>query len=413
MKGKDRLLKVLSAFAAVIIVIYFAAELYNISAKTYDTQTAYEQTVLETLDAEMFIIRDETILSTTSSGVTVPLAENGERVSKGSAIAAVFASEEAAKNYVRLQSLNEQLKAYQKIDGQLSVANIDLDRLTEEIDSDFISIIDSAYSNDFSSLSDDKLSFSEKLSRRQILLGQPVDCSATIARLQSEIAAMSSSSTPSQIISAESSGYFVSKEDGFENIISIDDIDSLTPEMLEEAMNSDKKEPAAGSIGKLIDGYNWYIAAVVDSSEAVAFTGKTNVRLIFGDSDEDSVSTYLHSVKAVDKDKSLVVFRCNIMNKQVAALRKINGKIVVSEFTGLKVSRDAIRLDENGNEGVYVRRGNIVNFRSVNIIYSEDAFVIASAPAPESGKELEHTHLKLYDEIIISGKELKDGMVIE
>ena len=413
MKGKDRLLKVLSALAAVIIVIYFAAELYNISAKTYDTQTAYEQTVLETLDAEMFIIRDETILSTTSSGVTVPLAENGERVSKGSAIAAVFASEEAAKNYVRLQSLNEQLKAYQKIDGQLSVANIDLDRLTEEIDSDFISIIDSAYSNDFSSLSDDKLSFSEKLSRRQILLGQPVDCSATIARLQSEIAALSSSSTPSQIISAESSGYFVSKEDGFENIISIDDIDSLTPEMLEEAMNSDKKEPAAGSIGKLIDGYNWYIAAVVDSSEAVAFTGKTNVRLIFGDSDEDSVSTYLHSVKAVDKDKSLVVFRCNIMNKQVAALRKINGKIVVSEFTGLKVSRDAIRLDENGNEGVYVRRGNIVNFRSVNIIYSEDAFVIASAPAPESGKELEHTHLKLYDEIIISGKELKDGMVIE
>ena len=413
MKGKDRLLKVLSALAAVIIVIYFAAELYNISAKTYDTQTAYEQTVLETLDAEMFIIRDETILSTTSSGVTVPLAENGERVSKGSAIAAVFASEEAAKNYVRLQSLNEQLKAYQKIDGQLSVANIDLDRLTEEIDSDFISIIDSAYSNDFSSLSDDKLSFSEKLSRRQILLGQPVDCSATIARLQSEIAALSSSSTPSQIISAESSGYFVSKEDGFENIISIDDIDSLTPEMLEEAMNSNKKEPAAGSIGKLIDGYNWYIAAVVDSSEAVAFTGKTNVRLIFGDSDEDSVSTYLHSVKAVDKDKSLVVFRCNIMNKQVAALRKINGKIVVSEFTGLKVSRDAIRLDENGNEGVYVRRGNIVNFRSVNIIYSEDAFVIASAPAPESGKELEHTHLKLYDEIIISGKELKDGMVIE
>lgn len=119
MKGKDRLLKVLSALAAVIIVIYFAAELYNISAKTFDTQTAYEQTVLETLDAEMFIIRDETILSTTSSGVTVPLAENGERVSKGSAIAAVFASEEAAKNYVRLQSLNEQLKAYQKIDGQL------------------------------------------------------------------------------------------------------------------------------------------------------------------------------------------------------------------------------------------------------------------------------------------------------
>ncbi len=413
MNGKDRLLKVLSALAAVIIVIYFAAEMYNISAKTYDTHTAYEQTVLETMDADMFIIRDETVLTSTASGVTVPLAENGERVSKGSAIAAVFSSEQAAENYVKLQSLNQQLKAYQKIDGQLSIANIDLDKLTEEIDSEFRSILDAAYSNDFSGIGEDKLSFSEKLSRRQISLGQTVDCSAKIAQLQSEIAALNSGSTPAQIISAESSGYFVSKEDGFENILSVSDIDNLTPEMLEEAMKSDKKDASAGAIGKLIDGYNWYIAAVVDSSQAVAFAKNNTVRLILGDTEEDAVTTYLHSVKAFDDDKSLVVFRCNIMNKEVAALRKVEGKIVISEFTGLKVNRDAIRLDENGKEGVYIRRGNIVNFRSLNIIYSEDAFVIASAPLPDSAIELDHTHLKLYDEIIISGKELKDGMVIE
>ena len=413
MKGKDRLLKVLSVLAAVVIVIYFAAEMYNISAKTLGTQTAHEQTVLETMNAEMFIIRDETVLASSSSGVTVPLAENGERVSKGSAIAAVFSSEAAAENYIKLQSLNKQLKAYQKIDGQLSIANIDLDKLTSEIDSEFRSILDAAYSNDFSNLGNDKLSFSEKLSRRQISLGQTVDCSAKIAELQSQIAALNSSSTPSQIISAESSGYFVSKEDGYENIISVEDIETLTLEKLEEAKNSKKKEPSVGSIGKLIDGYNWYVATVVDSSEAVKFAKNRTVRLIFGDSEKDSVTTYLHSVKNVNDNQSLVVFRCNVMNEDVVALRKVEGKIVINEFTGLKVNRDAIRLDENGNQGVFIRRGNIVNFRSLNIIYSEDAFVIASAPLPDSGTELEHTHLKLYDEIVISGKELKDGMVIE
>ncbi len=413
MKGKDRLLKVLSVLAAIVIVIYFAAEMYNISAKTLGTQTAHEQTVLETMNAEMFIIRDETVLASSSSGVTVPLAENGERVSKGSAIAAVFSSEAAAENYIKLQSLNKQLKAYQKIDGQLSIANIDLDKLTGEIDSEFRSILDAAYSNDFSNLGNDKLSFSEKLSRRQISLGQTVDCSAKIAELQSQIAALNSSSTPSQIISAESSGYFVSKEDGYENIISVEDIETLTLEKLEEAKNSKKKDPSVGSIGKLIDGYNWYVATVVDSSEAVKFAKNRTVRLIFGDSEKDSVTTYLHSVKNVNDNQSLVVFRCNVMNEDVVALRKVEGKIVINEFTGLKVNRDAIRLDENGNQGVFIRRGNIVNFRSLNIIYSEDAFVIASAPLPDSGTELEHTHLKLYDEIVISGKELKDGMVIE
>jgi hypothetical protein len=93
-------------------------------------------------------------------------------------------------------------------------------------------------------------------------------------------------------------------------------------------------------------------------------------------------------------------------------LRKVDGKIVIDEFKGLRVSRDAVRLDDDGNSGVYVRRGNVVHFRSLNIIYSEDSFVIASKPSENSGIKLTHTHLKLYDEVIISGKELTDGMVI-
>ena len=90
----------------------------------------------------------------------------------------------------------------------------------------------------------------------------------------------------------------------------------------------------------------------------------------------------------------------------------VDGKIVINDYTGLKISRDAVRLDEEGNSGVFVRRGNIVNFRSLNILYSEEDFVIASKPSENSDIKLPYTHAKLYDEVIISGKELKDGMVI-
>ncbi len=412
MNNRDRLLKVLSALAAVIIVVFFAAEIYNLTAKTYATQTVYEQTVLETVDAKMFVIRDETVLTVSGSGVTVPLADNGERVSKGSTIAAVFSNEASAENYVKLQTLEQQLKAYQKIDGQLSLANIDLDKLTDEIDSVFAGVVNGAYNNDFSALGDAKLSFSEKLSRRQISLGETVDCSAKIAKLQGEISALNSAAVPAEILAAETSGYYVSNEDGYENILTVNDIDSLTPEMLKEALEKDKNESTEGAIGKVIDGYNWYIAAIIDSSKITGFSKNKTVDLIFGDSDEDAVSTYLHSVKNFGESESLVIFRCNLMNEDLASLRKVDGKIVINKYTGLKVSRDAVRLDEEGNKGVYVRRGNIVNFRSLNIIYSEDEFVIASAPSADSGTELAYTHLKLYDEVIVSGKELKNGMVI-
>lgn len=412
MKSKDRLLKVLAAAAAVIIVVFFASEIYSLTARSYTTRVVYEQTVLETVDADMFIIRNETLLSSTAAGVTVPLAENAERVSKGSSIAAVFPSEASAENYVKSVSLKSRLEAYQKIDSQLRLADVDMEKLTGEIDADFKKLTEAAYSNDYSSLGEDKLAFSEKLSRKQISLGRDVDCSAKIAEIQNQISALSSSSTPSEIITAESSGYYVSKADGYENILTVEDIDSLTAERLEEAMKAEKKEVSDASIGKVIDGYNWYIAAVTDTAKATEFSKDKTVRLVFGDSEDETVSAYIYSVKAVDASRSLVVFRCNLMNAKLASLRKVHGKIVVNEYTGLKVSRDAVRLDENGKSGVFVRRGNIVNFRSVNIIYSEDSFVIASKPESGDGVSLDYPHLKLYDEVIISGKELKDGMVI-
>ena len=109
MKSKDRLLKVLAAAAAVIIVIFFAAEIYSLAGRTLGTQTVYEQTVLETVDAEMFVIRNEVLLATNSTGVTVPIADNAERVSKGSSIAAIFPSEAAAENFVKVRSLTSKL----------------------------------------------------------------------------------------------------------------------------------------------------------------------------------------------------------------------------------------------------------------------------------------------------------------
>ena len=412
MKSKDRLLKILSLLAAIVIIVFFAAEIYSLSVKTYSTQIAYEQTVLETIDAEMFVIREETVLTVPTSGVTVPMADNAEKVSKGSAIAAVFSSEEAAENYVELQALQKKLETYKKIDGQLRLSNIDLDKLTDEINSEYKEIIDSSYKNNFASLGDIKLSFSEKISRKQISLDKEVDCTDKIIQLQNEINSLSSNYVPSQIITADASGYYVNKEDGFENIITVDKIDELTDTQLNDAIESKQKDSTPGSIGKIIDGYNWYIASVIDSANASSFKKGKAVRIIYGDTEEDSVSTYLYSIKKIDDKNSLVIFRCTFMDQELISLRKINGKIVVNDFTGLKVSRDAIRLDENGNTGVFVRRGNIVNFRSLNIIYSEDAFVIASKPGENSDIKLPYTHLKQYDEVIISGKELKDGMVI-
>lgn len=412
MKNKDGMLKILAGVTAVIIVGFFCLKLYEITADSYTTQTAYEQTVLDTIDVEMYIVRDEMLLSSDSAGVIVPIAANGGRVSRGSEIAAVFASEAQANNYIKLQNLQKKLASYEKINSQLRLANLDIGKLSSEIDTEFISILDSAYNNDFVELEDTELSFAEKLSRKQISLDQTVDCSEKIAELQSQIAALSSSSNPQKIITAEYSGYYVSKPDGLENIITCDDIDSLSEAQLNMALTAERKDASSNSLGKIINGYNWYVAAVINTAGLSDYKTGDKVNLILGDSSDDMVATVLHNMISLDKDRSIAVFRCNLMNDSLSTIRRFKGKIVVNEYTGLKVRKDAIRVDENGNSQVFVRRGNIVDTRSLNIIYSENDFVLAVKPAENSDIELPKPHLKLYDEVIISGKDIYDGMVI-
>lgn len=409
MASRERLLKVLAAAAAVIIVAFFIAELFTLTGRSYSTRTVYEETVVETVDAHMYIIRDEVLLNSDSSGVTVQIADNAEKVSRGSPIAAVFSSEETAENYIELQQLNQKLAVYTKINNQLKLANIDLEKLNSEINSDFSSILNGVYDNDFSEISELKLSLAEKLSRKQISLGETVDCSAEIAEISNQISALNSSSTPVSIISSENSGYYVGRADGFENILTVADIDELTPEMLQKAFDSEKSDISSYSIGKIISGYNWYAATVLDAADTVGFKKGKTVKLILGDSPSDSVKTKVYSVQAIDDQKTLVVFSCNIVNDELVSLRKVNGKVIINEYTGLKIPKEAIRFDGEGNTGVFIRRANIVNFRSLNVLYTDEDFVVA---ADSDSVELPYTHLKLYDEVIISGKDLENGMVI-
>lgn len=412
MKSKDRMLKFLAGTVAIIIVAFFCLKIYELTTKSFETQTVYEQTVLDTVDAQMYIIRDETLLSNESTGVIVPVASNGERVSSGSEIAAVFSSEAEANNYVSIESLNKKLESYQKVDSQLKLANLDIEKLSAEIRSDYFKILNAAYDNNFDDLSDDELSFAEKLSRKQISLSETVDCSEKIASLQAQISSLQSSANPREIIKSEVSGYYVSKLDGYENMLTSADIDNLSYAQLDVAYSAEKSETPENSLGKIISGYNWYIACKVETAKLSGYKEGTKINLILGDSSENLVQTDVYKIITIDPTNSIFIFRCNLMNDSLATMRKVNGKIAVDEMTGLKVRKDAVRVDNDGNSYVYVRRGNIVNTRSINVIYNDKDFILAVKPSEDSGIQLPYAHIRLYDEVVISGKEIYDGMVI-
>ena len=130
------------------------------------------------------------------------------------------------------------------------------------------------------------------------------------------------------------------------------------------------------------------------------------VTVMFGNSPVQNLKMEIEAVNVTEgSDVLTVVLRSNVMNEEIAALRKEAVKIRVDSLSGIAVDKMALRTVD-GVKGVYVREGNLVNFKKVNIIYS-DQNIILSAPDP-----LDSSCLAVYDEMILEGTDLYDGKLL-
>ena len=68
----------------------------------------------------------------------------------------------------------------------------------------------------------------------------------------------------------------------------------------------------------------------------------------------------------------------------------------VQNYEGIKVPRKAIRFNKDGEKGVYIKLGENIIFRKIDVIFEGDDYVI-SAANPDSD------YLMLYDDIIVEG----------
>ncbi len=401
----EKIIRILSVTMLVGVLLYFGVNIYKSSASNYKTETAMVQSVLEAVDAEMFVIRSEKIIKSKKNVIVVPLAKNGSKVGNGAEVGAVFKSETAAENYSKAIALQNKLDIYKKISNHVRLANLDLGKLSNEIANDYLSMLASVYYNEYSDLSDRELSFDEKLSRKLISEGKDVDCEAKIASLEAEIEKLSEDK-PLEMLKTDTAGFFVSRPDGYENIIDVEDVDSLTAKDLEDAFKAKKGKIDENAIGKVINGFEWYVACIVSTSDFSGINEGATLRLLLGNTDNEAVKAKIYSKTPLEDNKTMLVFKCNSMNEELSTIRKLSGKIIIRSHKGIKLRKDAIRFNSENKPGVYIIEGNLIKFNRIEELYSGDNYVVAKDKTGVVG------WLAQYDEVVVSGKGLSNGKVI-
>ena len=406
MKRKIPWFQITSVVLSIIVISYIVYNAFAYSYSPIDTQRLTEETTIEeTIDFKGFALRDEKIIDTSASGTVIPLAHDGKRVANGDDIAVVCQNDDQAAAYTKLESLKHELERYKNINDPDGTQELSADKLNTKISDAYDDIMDAVTTGAYDELPDALTAYADKCATKQILTDGSIDLSAKLTSLENEIAALTAQNINYSSVKAPKSGYYINTIDGYESALSYKDALSLTSQQIESALNAEPAAVSGNSLGKIVESYKWYIVGETENQNSSYFKNGAKITVNFPKEGVNHV-TMLVEKADTQGDKMTVVLSCSLMDETFANMRTEDMQIVTKSHTGYRVPSNVIRFDEDNNTGIYVLRGKIISLIPVEIIYTEDDFAIISSSS-SNGKSV-----RLYDEVIIKGKDLEDGKVI-
>lgn len=401
------MVKLLRNVVLVLLLIVFVSIVYNFRNRESNTVSALTASAVSSREYKGVFIRDEEILLYSGNGVLSYNVSDGGKVGNGTIIADVYPSDEQLSIKREKAKLEKELTILQKIQNPGTLEAAQPASLSESIDASYRSLVYYRDMGDYNSLNEVKDELLVQLSTYQIITNEVKDFNQKISDIKAEIDKLNAQTVvPKEQIPAPRSAYFASYCDGYEGKIRTDNLDHISSDMINEIV--DKKSTAPNVVGKLIDGYGWYLAIVADNSKKEYSVGN-EVKLRF-DSSAESYPAVIHDIREESPDRSVIIIFCDKFNYDLVQHRTEKVELIQGEFTGLKVPREAIRFadvtssytDEEGNEkekvmtskGVYIRKGEQVVFKKIDVIYEGGDYVLSKITN-------DNEFLALYDDIMI------------
>ena len=260
---------VLKGFVILLIAVFAVHQAVSSLYKPVKTETAVFSDMSDGLNITGVIIRNETLVSAGDSGVLHFIIGDGNRVAKDGVIANIYDSESASIILERIDSVNGKIADIEEMLSYNNLEAADLDMINAKVHQNLNNLIICGGNGNYDAFSDKSDELLSAYNRRQAAMGETADFSAQLTALKAEKDQLAASLPAAKgTLRAEKSGYFVSKADGYETVLTCENPESITPEYL----NSIKAETVTeNTVGKIVSDYEWYIAAEVSLNESLNF----------------------------------------------------------------------------------------------------------------------------------------------
>lgn len=392
------------------LIVYTVAHAMNFNTGNVLTTPVRRITDMQITSAQGYLFRDEEVLTAPSVGLVDMQVKNGVKVGKNVSVAKVLSTEltgdALTEVQLRLSRINRSIRILE--DSQLKAGTplSEANKYRAEYTALYREIAAAADAGKLDQIPVLEEKLLVALNRYVSLVGETDETKAHLQALRDEKASLIGGASATEIKSETSSGIFYDGDyvDGFESIFTKQELENLTPESLHELIERDPTVPEGQTVGKLVYGYEWYVALELSPSVAADFRTGKGYRFTFPENGDAKATLTLEKM-VTGADSVLAVFVCESYPNDFLFYREQTVEIAVGESEGFYIPETAL-VTQNGMTGVYVFEESTVRFRRADIIWRGEGYAIAALPGEGSLTELYEN-----DILIVSGNDLYEGKV--
>lgn len=406
MKQENTISKIITCVLGVLLFAYIGYQAYRIFYNPVRTVNAVYTSVDDVIELDGVVIRDETVMRKGyGSGVLEMNVYEGERTGSGGTVAVVYSDENSAKKSREAEMIDTQISRMNDLYSR-SAENYDLAAANDRISDKVISLLTLEQDGVSNVTEETAEALKIQVMEREYIYRDKAELLDVIEELRAERDKLLRSANIKKRIYAPGAGYFSQYTDGYESSLTSELVLSAPVSEVEEKLKS-YADGESDAIGKLISTNKWYLASFIDEKEAERLSEKSVMKLKFTDKSLPVVDAKLVRLSEPENGKVLAVFCCNTHISYFTKVRKIAARAVIKTYEGLKVPREALRVSDEGENGVYCLIDSQVKFKPVNIIFEKDSYYVSAYDSADTKS------LLLYDEIIVSAKNLENKKIVK
>jgi len=381
MKRSDFFIRLTTGVLFLAVACYIGVYLYNAFVNAYETTAAIRYSIEETLPAQGFIVRTETVLSEVGAAV-LPIVGEGEKVARGQVIAVEYLSRDALELASEIRSLRLKINQLESVRDNSDSAG-------------FSAILDlsaAVNNNDLRRLDELALNIETGI----------FNIETDTSFLRNHLEDLEHRYVGTRSITAEVSGTFSHIVDGFEHI-GPDMMHSISPAEL--FLLFETPLDIYGT-GKLITEFKWYYVAVMDYEDAAQLSsGQTKSVQFFGAYNAE-MDMLIESIGRREDGVCVVLFSSDRGLQDIAPLRSLRADIVFGVISGIRVPKEAIHLDDENKTFIYLQTSGYAEKVFVEILRETgDSYLVRDGA--ETGSPLRVDSI-----IIVKANNLYPGKVV-